>query len=79
MSTDNAKQDVKSFDYIICGYVSHTHTSATFPNVNLKHHSGGTAGCVIAGRLAEKSHAAILLIEAGPPRDSVPASAVPAG
>ncbi|KAJ9603235.1 hypothetical protein H2200_012013 [Cladophialophora chaetospira] len=27
---------------------------------------GGTAGCVVAGRLAEDSHAQILLVEAGP-------------
>ncbi|KAF2649040.1 GMC oxidoreductase [Lophiostoma macrostomum CBS 122681] len=37
---------------------------------------GGTAGCVIAARLAQKS--SVLLIEAGPTKDAVPASAVPA-
>ena len=29
-------------------------------------HSGGTSGCVIAGRLAEDLNARILVIEAGP-------------
>ena len=41
-------------------------------------YSGGTAGCVIAGRLADDPAISILLIEAGGPRDSVPASAIPA-
>lgn len=40
--------------------------------------SGGTAGCVIAGRLADDLAISILLIEAGGPSDSVPASAIPA-
>ncbi len=41
--------------------------------------SGGTAGCVLAGRLAENSDLSILLVEAGPSNDAVPASAMPAG
>lgn len=40
---------------------------------------GGTAGCVLAGRLAENSELSILLVEAGPPNETVPASAMPAG
>ena len=41
--------------------------------------SGGTAGCALAGRLAENSDLSILLLEAGPSNDAVPASAMPAG
>lgn len=41
--------------------------------------SGGTAGCVLAGRLAEDSDLSILLVEAGPSNEAVPASAMPAG
>ena len=40
--------------------------------------SGGTAGCVLAGRLAEDTNLSILLIEAGPSNEAVPASAMPA-
>ncbi|KAF2204315.1 alcohol oxidase [Delitschia confertaspora ATCC 74209] len=39
---------------------------------------GGTAGCALASRLAEDPKLSILLIEAGPPNDKVPASAIPA-
>ena len=39
---------------------------------------GGTAGCVLAGRLAENPELSILLVEAGPPIEAVPASAMPA-
>lgn len=38
---------------------------------------GGTAGCVLAGRLAEDPGLSILLVEAGPPNEKVPASAIP--
>ena len=41
--------------------------------------SGGTAGCVLAGRLAENPDLSILLVEAGPPNETVSASAMPAG
>ena len=41
--------------------------------------SGGTAGCVLAGRLAENPDLSILLVEAGPSNEAVPASAMPAG
>ena len=40
--------------------------------------SGGIAGCVLAGRLAENPDLSILLVEAGPPNEEVPASAMPA-
>ena len=40
--------------------------------------SGGTAGCVLAGRLAENADLSILLVEAGPSNEAVPASAMPA-
>jgi choline dehydrogenase-like flavoprotein len=39
---------------------------------------GGTAGCVIARRLAERPDISVLLIEAGKPKTDVPASAIPA-
>ncbi|KAI9653510.1 MAG: hypothetical protein M1821_007018 [Bathelium mastoideum] len=39
---------------------------------------GGTAGCVVARRLAEGSNASILLVEAGGPKGSVPPAAIPA-
>lgn len=48
----------------------------TFQNTNTTL-SGGTAGCVVAGRLAEDPGLSILLIEAGPPNEKVPASAIP--
>ena len=41
--------------------------------------SGGTAGCVLAGRLAENPDLSILLVEAGPSNETVSASAMPAG
>lgn len=37
----------------------------------------GSGGCVVAGRLAESGEARVLLVEAGPPDDSVPAIADP--
>lgn len=40
--------------------------------------SGGTAGCVIARRLAEDSKCSVLVIEAGRPKKDVAASAIPA-
>ncbi|KAF2867318.1 glucose-methanol-choline oxidoreductase-like protein [Massariosphaeria phaeospora] len=40
---------------------------------------GGTAGCVLASRLAEDANCSVLLIEAGKPKTEVPASAIPAG
>jgi choline dehydrogenase-like flavoprotein len=40
--------------------------------------SGGTAGCVLARRLAEDPRVTILLIEAGKSKSDVPASAIPA-
>ena len=46
---------------------------------NLINHSGGTAGCVLAGRLAEDPELSILLVEAGLSNDAVPASVMPAG
>ncbi|KAF2272789.1 alcohol oxidase [Westerdykella ornata] len=39
---------------------------------------GGTAGCVLAGRLAETENSTILIIEAGPHQEAVPAATIPA-
>ena len=40
---------------------------------------GGTAGCVLAARLAEDQNASVLLIEAGKLNTEVPASSMPGG
>jgi hypothetical protein len=40
--------------------------------------SGGTAGCVIAGRLAENPDISILVVEAGATNKEYPATAIPA-
>lgn len=37
----------------------------SFPTNGAERQSGGTAGCVVAGRLAELPGARVLLIEAG--------------
>jgi hypothetical protein len=68
-----------AWDYIICGYAMfriQMFASMPFFADNLT--SGGTAGCAIAARLAQKTGSSILLIEAGPSKDAVPASAIPA-
>ena len=43
------------------------------------HCRGGTAGCALAARLVEDSNISVLLVEAGPTNEDVPASYVPAG
>ena len=65
----------ETYDYVICGYSSFLKPGTQYTHITC---SGGTAGCVIAGRLADDPAISILLIEAGGPRDSVPASAIPA-
>lgn len=71
------EQDQKLYDYVICGYafLGNYFTSQNSDMMG----SGGTAGCVLAGRLAENPDLSILLVEAGPPNETVPASAMPAG
>lgn len=69
------EQDQNVYDYVICGYAFfEDHFTFQGSNTTL---SGGTAGCVLAGRLAEDPGLSILLVEAGPPNEKVPASAIP--
>lgn len=70
------EQDQSLYDYVICGYaIFDDHFSSRGPDMTV---SGGTAGCVLAGRLAENPTLSILLVEAGPTNEAVPASAMPA-
>jgi GMC oxidoreductase len=65
------------FDFIVVGgmivVITHFHTSlGTIHNllwffifIHLHKSSGGTAGCVVVGRLAESPNVKVLVIEAG--------------
>ena len=64
------------YDYVICGMPSLRTRSPYKALIGVLR--GGTAGCVLAGRLAENPELSILLVEAGPPIEAVPASAMPA-
>lgn len=71
-----SEQNQDLYDYVICGYAfpEDLHTLQALTGDR----RGGTAGCVLAGRLAENHDLSILLVEAGPPHEAVPASAMPA-
>ena len=71
------EQDQKLYDYVICGYAFLEECFISQDSDIMG--SGGTAGCVLASRLAENPDLSILLVEAGPPNETVPASAMPAG
>lgn len=75
--SSHPEQDQKLYDYVICGY-AFFEDRFTSQNSDMMG-SGGTAGCVLAGRLAENRDLSILLVEAGPPNEMVPASAMPPG
>lgn len=57
-----------------------THVNAHFTShADVVCPSGGTSGCVIAGRLAEDPDVSILVIEAGDHSDNVPATKMVGG
>ena len=53
--------ETDTYDYVVCGYVISSFSLEWL----LTRRSGGTAGCVIAGRLAEDLSATVLILEAG--------------
>ncbi len=66
----------ETYDYVICG-------QGCLRLYNLQRaddlSSGGTAGCVVAARLAEDPSVSVLLVEAGKLNSDVPASSIPGG
>ena len=63
---------------MIMSYAGMLSLRIALPHKALTILSGGTAGCVLAGRLAENPDLSVLLVEAGPSNEAVPASAMPA-
>jgi hypothetical protein len=60
-----------SYDFIVCGLVTEisllggsSRVRETKADICLSR--GGTAGCVVAGRLAEDENVSVLVLEAGP-------------
>ena len=79
MGSHGVYDEVGTYDYVVCGYVGAGILVCWASKELTESDSGGTAGCVLAARLAEDQNASVLLVEAGKLNTDVPASSIPGG